>query len=94
MENVQRVTAHLAARLRTSRTAIVACFTLIPTRDGRGWYVDAEGNHWRVYRFIEGARSYDAVETTGQAFQAARAFGRFQKLLARPARAAIERYHS
>jgi Ser/Thr protein kinase RdoA (MazF antagonist) len=44
--------------------------------------VDAEGNHWRAYRFIERARTFDAVETTEQAFQAARAFGRFQQLLA------------
>jgi aminoglycoside phosphotransferase (APT) family kinase protein len=55
---------------------------LIPARDGRAWYVDEEGNHWRAYHFIENARSYDAVESTEQAFQAARAFGRFQQLLA------------
>ena len=35
-----------------------------------------------MYHFISGARSYDAVETTGQAFQAAKAFGEFQKMLA------------
>jgi aminoglycoside phosphotransferase (APT) family kinase protein len=44
--------------------------------------VDAEGNYWRAYRFVEGASAYDAVESTEQAFQAAKAFGRFQKLLA------------
>ena len=55
---------------------------LIPARDGRAWHVDAEGNHWRAYHFIEKARTYDAVESTEQAFQAARAFGRFQELLA------------
>jgi hypothetical protein len=32
--------------------------------------------------FIEKAQTYDAVESTQQAFQAARAFGRFQSLLA------------
>jgi len=44
--------------------------------------VDAAGNHWRAYRFIEKARTYDAVESTEQAFQAGRAFGRFQQQLA------------
>ena len=44
--------------------------------------MDAEGNYWRAYHFIENARTYDAVESTEQAFQAAKAFGRFQKLLA------------
>jgi aminoglycoside phosphotransferase (APT) family kinase protein len=54
---------------------------LIPTRAGRGWHEDGEGNHWRAYRFIANASTYDAVESTDQAFQAARAFGRFQKML-------------
>jgi aminoglycoside phosphotransferase (APT) family kinase protein len=44
--------------------------------------VDANGDHWRAYRFIQKARTYEAVESTEQAFQAAKAFGRFQKLLA------------
>src|SRR5208282_3536644 len=40
------------------------------------------GNYWRVYIFIEKARTYDVVESVTQAFQAAKAFGQFQKLLA------------
>src|SRR5260370_25285982 len=54
---------------------------LIPARDERVWHLDARGNYWRTYRFIENAHTYDAVESTDQAFQAAKAFGRFQKLL-------------
>ena len=49
---------------------------------GRPFYVDADGSYWRIYRFIGNARTYDAVESTEQAFQAAKAFGRFQQLLA------------
>ena len=82
MENIERVTAHLAAQVAEDPDRGRRVLTLIPARDGRYWHVDAEGNHWRAYRFIEGARSYDAVESTEQAFQAARAFGRFQQLLA------------
>ena len=41
-----------------------------------------QGNYWRAYLFIERARTYDAVESAGQAFEAAKAFGQFQKLLA------------
>jgi len=36
---------------------------------------------FELYRFVENAHTYDAVESAGQAFQAAKAFGRFQKLL-------------
>jgi aminoglycoside phosphotransferase (APT) family kinase protein len=34
-----------------------------------------------MYRFIDGARTYDSVESPSQAFQAAKAFGQFQKQL-------------
>ena len=82
MENIQRVTAYLAAQAAREPESERRVLTLVSTRDGRAWHVDAEGNYWRAYRFIEGARTYDAVESTEQAFQAAKAFGRFQQMLA------------
>jgi hypothetical protein len=82
MENIQRVTAHIATRVADEPDWQRRVLRLIPARDGRAWLVDAEGNHWRAYYFIQKARSFDAVESTEQAFQAARAFGRFQELLA------------
>ncbi len=82
MENIQRVTTHLAAQLAGEPDCGRRVLTLIPARDGRAWYVDADGDDWRAYRFIERARTYDAVETVDQAFQAAKAFGQFQRLLA------------
>jgi Phosphotransferase enzyme family len=81
MENVQRVTTHLSQKGADQADVSRCGLTLIPTRDGRAWHRDAEGNYWRTYIFIENARTYDAVESPQQAFQAARAFGRFQKLL-------------
>ena len=44
--------------------------------------MDADGDVWRMYRFIERARSYDVVESGPQAYEAARAFGEFQRMLA------------
>jgi hypothetical protein len=82
MENIQRVTAHLAAQVAGEPDCSRRVLTLIPARDGLAWHVDADGHWWRVYRFIERTRSYDAVESPEQAFQAAREFGQFQKLLA------------
>lgn len=83
MENIERVTRHVRARLaaegvRDSRAAL----TLIPARDGGSYHRDAEGGCWRTYVFIEGARTYDVIERAEQALEAARAFGRFQALLA------------
>ena len=82
MENVHRVTTHLGAKLADQADAGRRSLRLIPARDGRPWVVDAQGNYWRMYAFIENARTYDAVECPGHAFAAARAFGQFQRLLA------------
>jgi Phosphotransferase enzyme family len=82
MENIRRVTEHVGARFADERERSRRVLTLVPARDGRAYYRDVDGNHWRVYIFIEKARTFDAVESAGQAFQAAKAFGQFQKLLA------------
>jgi len=81
MENIQRVTAHLASAVAGEPDCERHVLTLIPTRNEQAWHVDAKGEYWRAYQFIEGARTYDAVENTDQAYQAAKAFGRFQELL-------------
>jgi len=82
MHNIQRVSAYLSAQLGGQADGARRVAALIPTRDGRVWHTDAEGNHWRAYRFIENAHTCDTVESIAQAFQSARAFGHFQKMLA------------
>jgi Ser/Thr protein kinase RdoA (MazF antagonist) len=81
MENIQRVTSHLASRVADQPDRDRRVLTLIPARDGQAWYVDGDGSYWRAYSFIERARSYDSVERPEQALQAAKAFGQFQQLL-------------
>lgn len=81
MENIQRVTSHLAAKVLGEPERDRLVLSLVPARDGLVWHVDPDGNYWRAYRFIEGAHSYDAVETEEQAFEGAKAIGRFQQLL-------------
>lgn len=83
MDNIQRVTAHATRRAEagggadTSRRAL----TLVSTREGQPVHRDPAGHWWRCYLFIEKARTYDIIENTRQAKEAARAFGEFQKLL-------------
>jgi Ser/Thr protein kinase RdoA (MazF antagonist) len=79
MENIERVTTHVAGKEGSGSRRALA---LARARDGRAWLMDREGKSWRMYRFLEGARSYDVVETAGQAYEAARAFGEFQRMLA------------
>ena len=80
MRNIERVCSHSRSKL-DGEDASRRALSLIPTRALRNWHVDGE-DHWRCYLFIEKARTYDAIESEAQATQAARAFGRFQGLLA------------
>ena len=82
MENIQRVTTHLAGKMSGEPDFSRRVLTLIPVRNGLFYHHDEQGNYWRAYLFIEKAKTYDAVESAGQAFEAAKAYGRFQKLLA------------
>jgi Ser/Thr protein kinase RdoA (MazF antagonist) len=83
MENITRVTAHLRDKLLPAGGEISRqTLTVIPARDGKPYVRDEDGNWWRMYLFIEGAQTYDVITDARQAFEAARAFARFQGLLA------------
>jgi hypothetical protein len=81
MENIERVTAHLALHAEGLPDATRRVIHLMRTHEGKSWHRDEDGNYWRAYRYIDHARSLEAVESTEQAFQAARAFGDFQRAL-------------
>ncbi|HID87303.1 MAG TPA: aminoglycoside phosphotransferase family protein [Anaerolineae bacterium] len=82
MENIERVTTHL-------RKKIIAAggdperetLNLIPTVEGKTFHRTPDGDYWRAYVFIEGARTYEIVENLDHVYNASRAFGKFQKLL-------------
>jgi hypothetical protein len=84
MANIARVTAHLRARFAAwpGHDPDRETLTLVPARDGAVWHRDGAGNAWRMYLFIEGARTIEDVQHPRQAREAARAFARFQRLLA------------
>jgi hypothetical protein len=88
MENIERVVTHIAGKVSRDSERCRHVLTLVRARDGlagqegQAWQMDGDGNCWRMYRFIEGARSYDVVESGPQAYEAARAFGEFQRMLA------------
>jgi hypothetical protein len=48
---------------------------------GDGYWMDPEGNYWRVYNFIEQAVTYDKGDSPELAGEAARMFGWFQRML-------------
>ena len=83
MGNIQRVTRHLKDKLRQAGVEDLGrrSLNLVPAHDGCSFYQDPDGSYWRTYDFVEGASTYDAVASPRMAYEAARAFGRFQKLL-------------
>jgi len=82
MKNIIRVTEHILNRMqrvdidRASHQLVV-----IESDNGEGFHKDAEGNFWRTYNFIEGTVTYDTVQSAEVAYEAARMFGWFQKML-------------
>jgi hypothetical protein len=82
MGNIERVTTHVRAKLSGHPDAARRVLTLIPTRSGVCLHVDEQGNYWRAYLFVERTATFDSVQSPQQAFQAGKAFGEFQHLLA------------
>jgi aminoglycoside phosphotransferase (APT) family kinase protein len=82
MENIQRVTQYASQQiLAAGGDPRRETLQLVPTRDGLASYRTPNGDTWRTYAFIEGARTYDIAENLQQVYAAANAFGRFQVLL-------------
>jgi aminoglycoside phosphotransferase (APT) family kinase protein len=84
MENVVRVTGHIRSKLEGQglRDVTRRVITIVPTREGKPVYVDNSGDFWRTFVFVEGIQSFEAVESPQQAYEAGKAFGKFQDLLA------------
>jgi aminoglycoside phosphotransferase (APT) family kinase protein len=82
MTNIIQVTAFLREKIGAEGgDPERETLTLIPTRQGAMYFVSPAGEYWRAYRFIEGARAYQQVESLDHLFQAARTFGRFLRRL-------------
>lgn len=80
MENIQRVTKHITAKVKARGGDLVKeAMQIVPAKDNKVYHQDTEGNYWRSYVFIEGASTHDILETNEQAYQAAKAFGQFAR---------------
>jgi Ser/Thr protein kinase RdoA (MazF antagonist) len=84
MENMMRVTEHLQRKLAEAgaRQITRRALTVVPARDGKPYYWDPNGDFWRTFVCVERVQSFESVQNPGQAYEAGRAFGGFQALLA------------
>ena len=83
MGNIQRVLSHVQQKMSDlpSREVSRRVLSLVPARTGECFWKDEEGEVWRTYRYVEGARSFDVAQSPRQAYEAAKAFGAFQRML-------------
>ncbi|MBQ8267736.1 MAG: aminoglycoside phosphotransferase family protein [Clostridia bacterium] len=77
MENIVGVTEFLRGKVEEDGT-----LTVIPTLDGKSFYVDEFENYWRVYKFIDDAIAYQQIENDNDFYICGLAFGEFQQMLA------------
>ncbi|MDL2221133.1 aminoglycoside phosphotransferase family protein [Parabacteroides sp. OttesenSCG-928-N08] len=80
--NIATATSHIRQKLEAEGVEDidrkVLCF--LPTHDGKNWHFDGS-DYWRICRFIPRSRSYEEV-TPDLSYEAGRAFGDFQSMLA------------
>lgn len=83
-ENIERVTVHLKKKLSAIPGCNLKreCLSLIPSKNGKSYIKDKNGDYWRMYIFISNHRSYNIVDTSEKAFEGGKAIGRFQAMLA------------
>lgn len=77
MENACAVTEFLRQKDADPRHTL----HFINAHDGHCYHVDADGEFWRMYKYVEGI-CLDNPETENDFYQSALAFGKFQMLLA------------
>lgn len=78
MHNVSAVTQHLSQADPRPRHSL----RLINTHEGSTYFLDDEGEYWRLYDYIPDSICLDRAESKEDFYQSAVAFGTFQNLLA------------
>jgi len=83
MRNMTLVTDHIRAKLKSQGVEDLdrRTLTIIPARDGNSFFRDPEDNFWRILRFIEDHRVFESTTDTAIAYEGARMFGEFSKML-------------
>ena len=82
MENIMGVTKFLRKKIiAEGGNPDRETLNLIYTTDGMPYYKDENGDYFRMYKFIDHAKSYDLAESPMQLYNAAKAFGKFQNML-------------
>jgi hypothetical protein len=79
--NIEMALTHLYANQKAHGENRFSEIALIYSNDGLNHFKDKEGNYWRMMTFVSDSLSFDTAKSPEIAFEAAKAFGYFQKNL-------------
>ena len=79
MENIARVGRHLSRKYRDGRYADPQrrCLRPLEAVGGQPWWVDPQGEYWRLFDFISGSAGMQHIDSDTTAYQTGLGFGRF-----------------
>lgn len=82
MKNIVLVTEHLKEKLSAAHEDVSkGTYSVVKAKDGNDFVIDEDGDFYRVLTFID-AISHDNAEDPTTLYRAAKAYGKFQKMLA------------
>ncbi len=84
MRNIENVTRHLERELMFTQDGKHHALHLRKTKDNKTYcYVldDGDRDYYRIFDYIENAKTYNTIENAEVAFKIGQAFGNFQKML-------------
>ena len=82
MENYVGVTTFIRKKIEAAGgDPLREVLNAIPTKDGKPFTIDEEGQYWRLLVYVTESMSYDKVERPEQFYDSAVSFGDFQYML-------------
>lgn len=79
--NIIMALNHLFQKQKTIGDNRFSEFNIILCEDGNNYHKDENDNYWRLMNFVSNSTSFDVAEKPETAFEAAKAYGYFQKML-------------
>jgi len=82
MENIEKVCSHIKSKVeKAGGDPMREAMTVIPSSDGKLYFLDEAEEYWAVSLFIDDTIAYEAAETPELAYAGGKGIGKFQFLV-------------
>ncbi len=84
MDNIVAVTKHISKKNKENNVedAERRTLTFLPCNNGKYYYLDENGNYWRLYIYVDDVYTCNTIDNEEIFYNAGVAFGEFQNILA------------